>query len=327
VSPPKQPDERSDLLAHVAEMYYLDGLDQRVIADRIRLSRSNVSRLLTEARRRGIVEIRIRRPLGRAQALEAELIETFGIEDARILSSRPGQDPEAALTEVGALAARLLLEDIKDGQVIGVSWGTSLEALVSALSPTRAHAVEVVQLLGGLSWVSSTLSGNRLGQRMADALGGLFTPMLVPATVVSSALADEFLRQPGVADVIERGRRSDIALVGIGAYGGGSSRMLFESAGLSAAERRAIKHSRAVGDICARLFTIEGEICSLPIDHRIAAIDLESLRQIPRVVGIARGVDKRDGILGALRGNFVDVIVTDEATALAVLEAAKRDGA
>jgi DNA-binding transcriptional regulator LsrR (DeoR family) len=317
-------ESRVDLLANVAEMYYVDGLEQREIAEQIGLSRSNVSRLLTEARRRGIVEIRIRRPLGRSRALEEELAGTFGIADARVLASRPAHDAETALAEVGALAARLLLEQLDDGQTVGLSWGTSLEALVAALQPRRAYSVDVVQLLGGLSWVTSSLSGDRLGQRLADALGGRFTPMLAPATIVSRALADEFLRQPGVADVIDRGRQADIALVGIGSYTTGSARKLFESAQLTAAERREIDRAGAVGDICARLYTIEGEICNLKINDRIAAIGLEALRAIPSVVGIARGVDKTDGIVGALRGRLIDVLVTDEATALAVLDRARR---
>lgn len=317
--------DRLDLLANVAQMYYIDELDQREIAERIGLSRSNVSRLLTEARRRGIVEIRIRRPLGRAHALEEELLEVFGIKEARVLASRPGSGADSALAEVGALSARLLLERLQDGQSVGVSWGTSLEAMLAALQPRRAYAVEIVQLLGGLTWVSSALSGDRLGQRIADVLGGRFTPMLAPATIVSRALADDFLRQPGVADVIARGEQVDMAFVGIGSYTTGSARKLFGAAELTAAERKEIDRAGAVGDICARLFTIDGEICDLAINDRIAAISLQALRRVPYVVGIARGVNKSNGILGALRGHLVDVLVTDEATALAVLDRARRD--
>ena len=315
---------RVDLLADVAEMYYVDGLEQREIADKIGLSRSNVSRLLTEARRSGIVEIRIRRPLGRTRSLEQELVDTFGIADARVLAARPRQDAGTALAEVGALAARLLVERLQDGQTIGISWGTSLEALVGALHPPRAYSVDVVQLMGGLNWVSPALSGDRLGQRLADALGGRFTAMLAPATIVSSALADEFLRQPGIADVIERGRTADLSLVGIGSYKTGSARVLFENANLTAAERREIESAGAVGDICARLYTIDGEICDLRINDRIAAIGLDALRASRCVIGIARGVEKSEGMVGALRGRFVDVLVTDEPTALAVLDRARR---
>ncbi|MBA3430152.1 MAG: sugar-binding transcriptional regulator, partial [Actinobacteria bacterium] len=166
---------RADLLADVAELYYAQGQDQRSIAATIGTSRSNVSRLLAEARESGIVDIRIHRPLGRAAALEDELVSAFGIEEARVLASRPQMSLDDALGQVGSLAAAHLVENLANGLAIGLSWGTSLEAMVNSVAPTSSYAVQIVQLLGGLSWVSPSLSGHELGRRLATALGGRFS--------------------------------------------------------------------------------------------------------------------------------------------------------
>jgi DNA-binding transcriptional regulator LsrR (DeoR family) len=314
--------ERNDLLAQVAELYYLRGKDQRAIADEVGTSRSNVSRLLTEARRKGIVEIRIHRPLGRARMLEDELVDRFELGDARVLATAPRTTAHESLRRVGSLAAAYLNEQLRDGLVVGLSWGTLLEAMVEAVFPPRAYEVEVVQLLGGLSWVSPALSGHELGRDLAERLGGRFSYLHAPAIVESPTVRDALLRQKGIAEVLKRGEKADLAFVGIGSLGVGSSAELFSEAGVTGAERKEMKESGAVGDVCARLFTVEGERCDVAVDRRVIGTELRSLRKIPRVVGVARGVEKAPGILGAMRGRFVNVLITDEPAAAEVLRLA-----
>jgi DNA-binding transcriptional regulator LsrR (DeoR family) len=317
-----QHEGRAELLAQVAELYYLRGRDQSAIAEEVGTSRSNVSRLLTEARRKGIVEIRIHRPLGRARTLEDDLTARFRLKDARVLATAPRTTAHESLRRVGALAAGYLSDNLRDGLMIGLSWGTLLEAMVEAVFPPRAYEVEVIQLLGGLSWVSPALSGHELGRDLADRLGGRFSYLHAPAIVESPEVRNALLRQQGIAEVLRRGERSDIAFVGVGSLGVGSSAELFSEAGVTGAERKEMKASGAVGDVCARLFTITGERCDVEVDRRVVGIELEGLRSIPRVVGVARGLEKGPGILGALRGGFVNVLITDEPAAIEVMRLA-----
>lgn len=321
--------ERAELLAEVGELYYLHGRDQSSIAQQVGTSRSNVSRLLAEARRRGIVEIQINHPLGRALELERRLAGEFGLDYARVLAGRPrpagaGTEPTSSLRGVGRLGAAFLgelLSDglLSDGLTVGVSWGTSLEALVNAVAPTRPQPVEVVQLLGGLSWVSPSLSGHELGRRLADRLGGRFAYLHAPAIVDSTEARELLVRQEGIADVLAKGRGADLALLGIGSLGTGSSRALFSRPELSAAERREIRSGSAVGDICARLFDRDGNPSEVAANGHVVGLELEELKAIPRRVGIACGLEKVAGITGALRGRLVNVLVTDEVTADQVL--------
>ncbi|MBA2272461.1 MAG: sugar-binding transcriptional regulator [Actinobacteria bacterium] len=317
--------DRAELLAEIGELYYLHGRDQSSIAEEVGTSRSNVSRLLTEARRRGIVDIRINHPLGRALELERRLTTEFGLDEARVLATRPrrasggGGEARDSLTRVGRLGAGYLLEVLSDGRTIGVSWGTSLEALVNAVAPTRARAVEVVQLLGGLSWVSQSLSGHELGRRLADRLGGRFAYLHAPAIIDSTEARELLLRQEGIADVLAKGRKADLAILGIGSLGRGSSRALFSRPELSSAERREIQSGEAVGDICARLFDRDGRPCDVAANLHVVGLELEDLVAIPHRIGIACGLEKVAGITGALRGRLVNVLITDEATAVQVL--------
>ena len=308
------------MLARVAELYYLRGWDQRAIAEEIGTSRSNVSRLLTEARRRGIVEIRINRPLGRNRDLEHQLVEQMGIQEARILTIRKGLWTEDPLQQVGSIAARYLEEHLTDGLSIGVSQGTSLDAMIDGIVSAGSYAVEIVQLLGGLQFISADLSGHEIGRRLAERLGGTFYYLHAPAIVDSPETKDALIRQPGIADTLRRAASVDIAFVGVGALGVGTSKALWAEAFLTKQEQHEIAASKAVGDVCARLFDIEGNPCKVSVDQRVVGIELGALKKIPKVVAVARGPEKGAGLLGALRGGYVNVLISDEPTARRVLK-------
>ena len=80
--------DRASLLADVAEMYYLEEKNQAEIAKAIGVTRSMVSRMLTEARQSGIVDIRIQRPLQFDSELEAALRQEFGLKDVAVVITR-----------------------------------------------------------------------------------------------------------------------------------------------------------------------------------------------------------------------------------------------
>ena len=141
------------MLLAAARLYYLQGLSQAEVADTLGTSRSNVSRMLTEAQRQGIVEIRINDPEGRVEALEDELRETFGLRDVRVAHAGlvPGLRHE---DQVGTQAARLLLDNLKDAMTVALSWGHALQTMVYATTSDREfHRISLVQLVGGVSAV------------------------------------------------------------------------------------------------------------------------------------------------------------------------------
>lgn len=133
------PESRLAMLAQIAELYFVHGLNQEQIARKTNYSRSMISRLLSEARDQGIVEIRVHHPLRRAVSLERDLQASFGLEHVRVLESGRVFQSDA-LGRVGTLAAGLLSELIRDEMTIGVSWGSALAAVAGALRPQRAAA-------------------------------------------------------------------------------------------------------------------------------------------------------------------------------------------
>ena len=311
---------REDLVK-AARMYFLDGRTQDDIARVLGTSRSNVSRMLSAARSLGIVEIRVQDELGRDAELEQSLREHFGLAHVRVAAFRPHADAVAA---AATLAAEWLEDRLRDGQILGLSWGMSLQAVVSAVSVDGPRQLEVVPLMGGLPTVNSAVAGQELVRELAGRLGGTYRHMQGPALLRSKNARDALCAEPSIAQVLARARSADIALVGIGTMGVGSSVQVLEALALTPAEHEAFMAAHPVGDTCCRFFDAQGRPVRGPADDRVLAVDLDDLRAIPTVIGVATGWEKTAGVLGALRGGLIDGLITDAGLAHSVLTAAGR---
>ncbi|HVQ96620.1 MAG TPA: sugar-binding transcriptional regulator [Mycobacteriales bacterium] len=303
-------------LVKAARLYFQDGLSQHEVAAALGTSRSNVSRMLAAARERGIVQIRICDPAGRDNQLEEQLAERFGLAEVRVATFEPGQP---ALAKVGQLGSAWLLDTLRDGQTVALSWGLALQQLVWATTTDRPRHVELVQLVGGLSPVAQATTGQELVRELAARLGATYRYLHAPALLQSPAARAALESERSVADALQAARRADIALVGIGAVGVGSSRYVIEALGLTAAEQAEFEAAAPVGDVCARYYNLDGRPVGSPVDDRVLAVSLADLRHVPTVVGLASGREKAPGILGALRGRVVDVLVCDASAARGVL--------
>jgi DNA-binding transcriptional regulator LsrR (DeoR family) len=297
-------------------MYFLDGRSQDDVARALGTSRSNVSRMLSAARAQGIVEIRVHDQITRAVELEQALRDRFALAHVQVAAFRPGAD---MATGAGELAARWLDETLRDGLVLGLSWGKSLQAMVDAFVVDQPRSVEVVPLVGGLSTAESLVSGQELVRALAGRLGATYRYLHAPALLRSEAARDALLAEPAISKVLERARAADIAMVGIGTVGFGSSKEMIDAMGLGPAERKAFLAAHPVGDTCCRFFDADGAPVRGVAHDRVIAIELDELRRIPTVIGVATGVEKTAGVLGALRGGIIDGLITDASLALALL--------
>lgn len=310
------------MLLAAARLYYLQGRSQAEVAQALGTSRSNVSRMLSEALRQSIVEIRINDPEGRVHELEDELRSTFGLNQVRVSHTRlvPGLRVEDA---VGTQAARLLLDELKDTMTVALSWGHALQAMVYATTADQEfHRLTLVQMVGGLSSISNEISGQELVRELAVRLGAEYRFLHAPATLESKTSRDALQSESSIASALDDAGRADIAFVGIGTPTHGSSAAILDSLHLDRAAMDAFWAEGPVGDVAARYYNAQGAPIRGEVDDRVLGIDLDGLLEIPNVVGVASGRAKTPGVLGALRGRIIDSLVCDEALARSVLSAA-----
>jgi DNA-binding transcriptional regulator LsrR (DeoR family) len=304
------------LLAKAARLYFVDDRSQDDVAAILGTTRSNVSRMLKQARDLGIVQIRIVDPAGRDRELERAVADRFGLADVRVLEAAPETD---VLSGVGRLAAHWLDDTLHDGQVVALSWGHTLQAMVRAVDGLARRDVEVVQLVGGLSALDSALTGQELVRELSERMGARHRYLHAPALFGSAEALTMMLHEQAIADALDAAKAADIAVVGIGAAGIGSSRALLDALNLSPAQRAEFDAAGPVGDVCARFYDLSGREVRSVVAERVLAVTLDDLRAIPTVAGVAAGPEKAPGILGALRGRIVDVLICDQAAARSVL--------
>lgn len=320
--PPSKQGVDLRLMSKVSSLYYLQGLKQRQIAERLHLSRPKVSRLLQEARDRGIVQISVSPPTGSFVELEGDLETRFGLEEALITAA----DAQAAhgntsflKQQIGAAAAQYLRRTTEDGDVLGITWGTTLQAMMEALQPISTQDVHVVQTLGGVGPPEAEAHAADLSRRLAQRLGGRLTALPTPGIVDSPEARKVLLDDRHAQAALDLFSEIDTAFVGIGAL---STNPIFDDdASVARSTYEDLKASQAVGDIALRFFDADGRPVHTALDDRLIGITLEQLDAVDRVVGIAGGPQKTDAILGALRGRLIDVLVTDQETAQALADA------
>ena len=306
-------------LVQVARLYYRDNLSQAEIASRLNTSRSNVSRMLTAAQARGIVEIRIHEQLPRDFALEDELVARFGLR-AAVVASRDHRYEARPLDRVGELAWAWLGERLGDGTTLAMSWGEALQSVVMAASPQVQSSTEVVQLLGGVSARASLVTGQELVRELATRLGAGYRYLHAPAAFHSSAARAVLMDEPSIVEALDTARGAQLALVGIGNVSDGSSAAILQAVSASAEELADFEAAGPVGDIAGRYFDGTGTPIHGALDDRILALSLEELAAIPTVVAVAVGHSKVLAARGALTGGLVDVLVCDATLAEALLD-------
>jgi DNA-binding transcriptional regulator LsrR (DeoR family) len=314
---------RLETLAQIAELYFVQGLSQEQIAIKTNYSRSMISRLLTEARESGVVEIRIHHPLGRAVHLESALQSAFGINTVRVLE-RSGMSDAQARHRLAALAARTLEEHVRDGITLGISWGRTLAETINALRTQPRSGMHVVQLLGSLGSRLPEIDGSELARRLARTYSGQYHTLAAPLIVANERVRDALMQDRVMQEVFEYAHRCDIALLGIGTADPRYS-ALVHAGFISVAEAEALLDQGATGDICATHLNLLGKPVATPFGKRIIGIDLDTLKGIPLRIGVAGGYEKSSAVAAALRSGLINLLVTDELAAVGALAHAASD--
>lgn len=304
-------------MVRTAQLYYEGELTQEAVSDILGISRQKVSRLLIKAKDQGIVQTRVVCGLQVARELEEELVRRFALKAARVVSVF-SEDGQTVRRSVGQAAAEYLRRIVEPNTVIGVSYGRTLYEMVRFLQPREVPNVQVVQIMGGLSKISGHVVAVEIARRLGEAFEGNVNYLYAPAFTTDETTRNAMLCDTSIRSVLSLGEKADIAVVGIGDVSEEST--LIRTGEITREEFELLKRQGAVGDICGTFFNIRGEIMELGANQRRVAISLPRLRAVRYVIGMAGGREKANAILGALRGGFINVLITDDRTADQVLE-------
>ncbi|WP_460350501.1 sugar-binding transcriptional regulator [Actinoallomurus acanthiterrae] len=310
------PSDQIRLLTKVARMYHERGMRQPQIAEQLHISQPRVSRLLKRAVNLGIVRTTVVTPRGVHADIEEQLEERYGLSEIVVVDTDDQADEHQVMPALGSAAAAYLETTLMGDERIGVSsWSSTLLATVESMSPRPTPVADrVVQMLGGVGNVTAQTQATRITGRLAQLTGA--TPVFLPAPglLASGDVRQMIVTDPNIESALAACEDLTTALVGIGSIK--PSPLLRESGNAFAESELPELHAAgAVGDVCMRFFDERGEHLRTTLDERVLGITAETLRRVPRRVGVAGGARKHTAIQAALLGGWINVLITDLQTA------------
>jgi len=302
-------------LDRLARLHYEHGMTHQEIAELFGVSRVKVTRRLAEARRRGVVKITIDGDEHPFVDLETRLARRFSLGQAWV-APRLG-DNRRSLESLGLTGAQCLSALVPGRRTLAVGTSSSVAAAVDALRPTAVGELDVVPIAGSWSGRANATNPHELALRLATAFGGRAYHLPVPFLASTAEVAATLLADEAVRETLAVAAAADVLLVGIGGTDD-SSGLLVGS--VSREQLGEVVSAGAVGDVSGRFFDAQGAPVRSALDDRVVGLDLERLRHIPMRVAIAAGPSKLPAITTALTHGLLTVLVTDAATATALLE-------
>lgn len=315
------------LVGKAARLYYEYDLTHQEVAAILKVSRVKITRLLQQARREGVVVIRVNSDDSPFFELEVALSRTLGLSEVIVVPSF--DDRVKARQALARAVATYLQRVIRDGTIVAISLSQTVALVPDFVFDPRPTAVTFVAAVGGIRRGLAGLSPNRPIDELAELYSGVAKHLNGPAIAGSPEVAAALIGDPAIARTLSEAAAADIVVLGLGPVSGPVA--LLEQGEMTSAElNRVIEHG-AVGDLAGRFFDSDGQPIEDEWDRRVIGLMLPQISRIPTRVVAAGGPEKVEAILAAIRGRLVSVLITDEHVATTLLErsrsAAAADGA
>ncbi|MEV4399418.1 sugar-binding domain-containing protein [Nonomuraea sp. NPDC049607] len=304
-----------------ARKYYLHGVTMDTIARELGASRSTVSRLLAYARDVGLVEIRVMPPRSRSTRSEADLAGRYGVH-AHVVPVPATASTVERLERCAVYTARLLTSVFDSDMIIGLSWGTMVNAISRCLVPKQTANCQIVQLNGlgnarttGMHYAGAVLTA------FGAAFGAYVQQFPLPLFFDSARTKELLLAERSVRRVVELQQSADAVLFSVGTVTDGvPSSPYLSGYFLDEADFASLRQDGAVGDIATSFYRLDGSHEGVSFNARTSGPDLDQLRQVKHRICAVSGDHKVDALHAALAGGYVTDLVIDEITAHVLLE-------
>jgi DNA-binding transcriptional regulator LsrR (DeoR family) len=291
------------------------GLTQQKIAERLNISRMHVQRGITKSKKLGIVKIEINDPLTNCFELENILKDRFFLKEAFVAPKPKGKTDIKQV--IGKTAATYFQNSVQDNQIIGIGWGSTLREMTRSIKGRPLSNTQLVLLHGHFPQKMDESPYEVIG-KLADAFDAPGYYISAPAVVDTPESREIIISEKSIKCSLEMAKNADLAIIGIGNAGENFS--LVKAGFLSGDEVKRLRDLGTIGEVCGFFFDKNGKPIETGYENRIIGVDLDDLKRIDLVIGVAGGDHKKEAILGAMRGGYLDALVTDEATANHIIQ-------
>ena len=308
-------EDRLESAARAGWLYYIAGNSQDEIARKLGVSRQTAQRLVSLSVSQNLMKFRLDHPLAKCLELAEQLKAALDLSMCEVVPSDP--DAPGLLAGVAAAGATVIERSSAAKHTYDIAFGTgrALRACVEQMPVLDCPEHLTVSLVGNVQ-PNGTATGYNIVVRMAHRVGSGYNPMPLPVLVRNATELPILQAQEPVARTLKLCAEADATFVGIGHLDATSPMML--DGFITAEESRLLVQAGAVGEIVGWAYDVHGQLIEGSFNSRVSSAPIVPGNPRP-VTGIAVGESKSKAILGACRGGLINGLITDEATAKAIL--------
>jgi DNA-binding transcriptional regulator LsrR (DeoR family) len=303
------------LITKAARLYYFENLNQNEIAEKLNISRSKVSRCLTRARDKKIVEIKINSPDEKFEELEGAMENKFNLKNCVVVPS--SESFKETCRNISVVLSKMLDRLLKNGDYLGVGWGMTLKTVSSLIEPSRKININIVPLIGGMGKSGIEVHTNSVASTLAEKYGGRSYAIHSPAVLDSEQARIILEKDSNITEIFNMTDRIDTAIVGMSDIGRDST--MIKSGNFSVEDFKNLQSLGVEGDVNLIFIDRKGNPVESEIDKRILKASPGKLKNIKNVIGLAFGSKKIEVIKAALKGKIISSLITDENTARSIV--------
>ncbi|GHV39691.1 deoxyribonucleoside regulator [Spirochaetia bacterium] len=298
-------DFEEELITKAAWYYFLENKTQQAISELLGVSRMRVIRLLDKARQTGVIQFKIRNDNARRMGIEKQLIETYGLKDSYVIPTPADSDTAAVNDAIADAAAMYINAQLPPDAFINIGYGDTSGKTLNSLAKIAETPISCISLTGGVSIYLPNTRSNVFNARL----------FLVPAPLVVSSkeMVGAILAENPVKEVLSMVSLASFTIIGIG--GMGENATIVKSGVITKSDFLHLKMQGAVGDMLCHFFDKDGKMVLTPLENRLVSTSLDVLMNLPNVIAVAAGEEKKEAIKGALVAGYIDTLITNESTA------------
>ncbi|MDD3404071.1 MAG: sugar-binding domain-containing protein [Hespellia sp.] len=307
----------------VLKKHFLLRMSQKDIAESEHVSTATVSRIINRAIDLGFVTFSLNIAVESVMHLEEKIKSRFQLDHVSVIHVDV-EDKKLIEQDVAVMVAKHLNHIIRNGDIIGVSWGNTLSCIADNLIPMQTKNVIVIGLNGGVSKNTKSTGSEVIVQKFSNNYEGTGYILPFPSFVDSSKIVEVIKQDSQMVDLFSLIHKANILLFSIGAIADDS--VLIQSGYVTREDYAQLRSEGFVGDICSRYFKMDGSHADDNLYRRVIGIDLEELKKKENRICVVTDTRKANGLYGALNGGYVSSLFVDELTAQALLNISEERG-
>ena len=304
------------LIYKVCSLYYEDDMRQQEVSDYLGISRATVSRMLQKGKESGIVRVEVINPVQFSyNKLEKALERKYGLKEVIVVESSALDTKTESVSRMYERAALYLSQFFKDGDWIGVTMGHTLHNIVKTNRAfEKDKKLMIVPIVGGIG--QSTIDkvdvqSNRIAQEFSRKFGGTYTQFLSPAVFSEQKAMEYFLKEKSISYIFDDFQKLDTLIMGIGIPQRVES-TLVRAGYITGENLEKFARDGMAGDIALHFFDEDGATEKFrAFNDRVAGMPLEMMKKVRNRIGIAGGENRAEAIRGAIKGGFINMLITN----------------